>query len=237
MRINKYLAKCGMGSRRKVEDIILAGDIKVNGSTVTDLAFLINEEEDTVFYRNKPVKPEGRLFYLILNKPKGYITTISDDLGRPIVMDLIPEKYRRAGVYPVGRLDRDTEGLLLLTNDGDLSYHLCSPKSEVEKEYTVELDRPLDAKDKAKIERGIFIHQLKLKTRRSKILPHPHSETHIQMIISEGKKRQIRYTFKNFGYTVKKLRRGRYGPLTIRGIKRGDFRELKSSELKKLKEL
>ena len=235
-RINKYLAQCGIGSRRKVEELVTEGAIKVNGQVVTDLSFRVDEETDTVHYRNKKVAPLEKRYYIIMNKPRGYITTLNDEKGRPTVMDIIPEKYRRAGVFPVGRLDKDTEGLLLLTNDGDLAHALSSPGSGIEKEYQVELDRTLDEKDRAKIEAGIFIHQIKTKTRKARIVQHPLSPTHYTMTISEGKKRQVRYSFKNFGYTVKKLRRTAYGPLSIKGINRGELRELKDSEIKRLRQ-
>jgi pseudouridine synthase len=217
-RINKYLAKCGMGSRRKVEELVNEGLISVNGQVVTDLSLIVDEDSDTVTYRNRLLSPISSQYYIILNKPKGYITTMSDEKGRPTVMDIIPEKYRRAGVCPVGRLDKDTEGLLLLTNDGELANLLNRPVSHIEKEYLVELDRPLEDRDRKKIEAGVFIHQLKLKTRRAKLTAHPLAATHITMIISEGKKRQIRYVFKNFGYNVKRLRRNAYGPLTLKEL-------------------
>ena len=234
MRINKYLAKCGVASRRKSEELIASGQIVVNGKTVTDFAFQVSEN-DVVICQNSRINPVVRTYYLILNKPKGYITTSSDEKGRPTVMDLIPEKYKRAGIFSVGRLDKDTEGLLLLTNDGTLANYLSNPKNKIEKEYLAELDRPLDSHDKKKIEAGVFIHQLMLKTGRSKIEIHPFSANHVNIKISEGKKRQIRYTFKNFNYTVLKLRRVSYGPLSIKGTAKGEVRELKSSEVKKLK--
>ena len=234
MRINKYLAKCGVASRRKTEEFIASGQVTVNGETVTDFAFQVSEN-DVVTCRNSHVNPIARVYYLILNKPKGYITTSSDEKGRPTVMDLIPEKYKRAGIFSVGRLDKDTEGLLLLTNDGTLANYLSNPKNKVEKEYLAELDRPLDPNDKKKIEAGVFIHQLMLKTGRSKIETHPLSASHVNIKISEGKKRQIRYTFKNFNYAVLKLRRTSYGPLSIKGTAKGTVRELRDSEVKKLK--
>jgi pseudouridine synthase len=236
IRINKYLALCGIGSRRKVEELISDGAIRIHGQVVTDLSYRWDEENDTVLYKNKTVSPLGNRYYIILNKPKGYITTLNDEKGRPTVMDIIPEKYRRAGVFPVGRLDKDTEGLLLLTNDGELAHILSSPGSGIEKEYQVELDRPLDEKDMVKIEGGVFIHQIMIKTKKARIVPHPVSPTHYTMTISEGKKRQIRYVFKNFGYTVKKLKRTAYGPLSLKGINRGELRELKNTEIKRLQE-
>ena len=234
MRINKYLAKCGIASRRKSEELIASGQVAVNGKIVTDFAFQISED-DVVMCQNSRISPITRTYYLMLNKPKGYITTLSDERGRSTVMDLIPEKYKRAGIFPVGRLDKDTEGLLLLTNDGALANYLSSPRNKIEKEYLAELDRPLDLNDKKKIEAGVFIHQLMLKTGKSKIEPHPVYANHVSIKISEGKKRQIRYTFKNFNYSVLRLRRTSYGPLSIKGTAKGEVRELRDNEIRKLK--
>jgi len=132
MRINKYLAKCGVASRRKTEELIASGLVTVNGKIVTDFAFQVSED-DVVMCQNSRVNPIARAYYLMLNKPKGYITTSNDEKGRPTVMDLIPEKYKRSGIFSVGRLDKDTEGLLLLTNDGTLANYLSNPKNKVEK--------------------------------------------------------------------------------------------------------
>lgn len=236
MRINKYLASCGFGSRRKTEELIIAGNVKVNGRIVTDLAYRISDA-DTVTCQNKPAVPANRLYYIMLNKPAGYVTTLNDEKGRATVMDLIPEKYRRAGVFPVGRLDLNTEGLLLFTNDGSLANFLCSPKNKVEKAYFAELDRALEAQDKKKLEAGIFLHQLMLKTRRSKIEAHPLAKNHIKITITEGKKRQIRYMFKAFGYNILRLRRISYGPLYLKGLPKGRMRELRDKEIRLLKAL
>ncbi len=234
VRLNKYLNLCGLGSRRKVEELITGGRITVNNRQVTDMATSIDTETDIVKLDNSIIKTHNKVIYLMLNKPKGYITTMKDEKGRPIVINLIPEKYIKAGVVPVGRLDKDTEGLLLLTNDGDLSYKLTRPDFRVNKEYIVELDKPLEEKDKKRIEKGFFLHQIKVKTRPAIITISDKTGRFVKIIISEGKKRQIRYTFKNLGYKVIKLRRTGYGPLTLSRLNRGDFRELRTSELKLL---
>lgn len=235
IRLNKFLSLCGLGSRRSVENLILSGQIKINNRKVESLAVYINTENDSVFYKNNKLKPVANFQYLILNKPKGYITTRDDELDRPTVMDLIPERYRNAGLFPVGRLDKDTEGILVFTNDGDLSQKLSRPRYKVTKEYIVHLDRPLTRKDKEKIEKGVFIHQLKIKTGAARLEAVDDSWQRIRFIMSEGKKRQIRYTFGNMGYRIKKLKRTGYGPLKLSGIKTGDFRALKEKEIKLLK--
>lgn len=234
MRINKYLAACGLGSRRKVEELVASGAVLVNGKAVLDLAYQV-ADGDVVVCGGKPAVLVNSIYYVMLNKPAGYVTTTRDEKGRPTVMDLIPEKYKRAGVMPVGRLDMQSEGLLLLTNDGAIANRLCRPETHIEKAYFVELDKPLEDGDKKKIEAGIFLHQLMIKTRRAKIQAHPLAKNHIKITISEGKKRQIRYMFKTFGYNVTRLRRISYGPLSIKHVPRGSSRELSGGEIKRLK--
>ena len=230
-RLNKYLALCALGSRRKVEKLILDGRISVNGKIVRDFSTKISTETDSVDLDGKTISPIKKFQYLILNKPKGYVTTMSDEKNRLTVMDLIPEKYRREGIFPVGRLDKNSEGLLLFTNDGSLASKLNSPKYSVAKEYIVEINIPLDGEDKLKIEKGIFIHQLKIKTRPAKISFIDNSKLLVKIILKEGKKRQIRFTFQNLGYKVKKLTRISYGPLNIIGLNKGSYRLLKGKEI------
>lgn len=235
-RLNKYLALCGLGSRRKVETLIAAGRITVNGSVVSRLGTVI-EPGDRVEFNGKPLGMLEDRVYLMLNKPRGYITTLSDEKDRPTVMNLVPEKFRRVGVYPVGRLDRETEGLLLLTNDGDLAYRLTKPSFHVPKEYRIEVDRPLLPEDRDTIARGLYIPQLDLKTRPCMIDLIDDSARHVRMVIEEGKNRQIRYTFMNCGYTVKKLERVAYGNLSLKRVRRGTIRALTPSEVRELKKL
>lgn len=233
-RLNKFLALSGLGSRRKVEKLITDGKIRINGIIIKNLATMVDTEKDKVTIDGKTISAAEKFQYIILNKPKGYITTLSDDRGRRTVMDLIPEKYKRIGVFPVGRLDKDTEGLLLFTNDGALGERLNRPAFHVTKIYIAELDRELAEKDRLQIEKGIFIHQTKTKTQPSKV---ERSETNgktVKIEIHEGKKRQIRYTFLNAGYKVIKLKRIAYGPIKITGLNRGSVRPLRSSETSEL---
>jgi len=235
VRINKYLTLCGLGSRRKVEELILAGDVRVNGTVVRDLSTIIDSETDTVKYMGEKLKTIKTSYYLMVNKPKGYITTLSDEKGRITVMTLIPEKYKRSGVVPVGRLDKDTEGLLLFTNDGDLAHKLTGPSFKVKKEYLVQLDKPLEEQDRITIEKGYFVHQIKTKTKPAIISVTERSRMYVKVLIVEGKKRQIRYSFKNLGYNVLKLKRTGYGPLSLGRLTKGDYRDLKAAEVKLLK--
>jgi len=235
VRINKYLTLCGLGSRRKVEDLIIAGDIRLNGSVVRDLSTIVDSETDTVKYNGEELRTINTQYYVMLNKPKGYITSLSDEKGRVTVMTLLPEKYRRSGVMPVGRLDKDTEGLLLFTNDGGLAHKLTGPAFKVKKEYLVQLDKPLEETDRITIEKGFFVHQIKTKTKPAVISVTEKSRLFVKVQIVEGKKRQIRYSFKNLGYNVLKLKRTAYGPLTLGRLTKGDHRVLKTAEVKLLK--
>jgi 23S rRNA pseudouridine2605 synthase len=228
MRINKFLSLCGLGSRRKVEELIVSGKIKINGELVRDLSIDVDVERDCVEYGRKRISPQ-EYTYLILNKPRGYITTASDDLGRQTVMDLIPPRLRKAGVVPVGRLDRDSEGLLLFTNDGDVANALTHPRFEVEKCYEVVLDRPLDDETKAKIESGVVLEGKKTGPARVKFLDQ--NRTKVSVRIHEGKKRHIRVAFQLFRYRVKKLKRVSMGPLRIDGVNSGSYRMLKKNEI------
>ena len=155
MRINKYIASCGIASRRKAEEIILEGRIKVNGNVVKELSFNIEEDKDIVEFDNKKVKPSEKHVYIVLNKPKGYITTVKDQFNRPSVIDILKDVKER--VYPIGRLDYETSGLLILTNDGDLTYKLTHPKHEVNKTYVASVKGIISNDEIRKFERGLNI--------------------------------------------------------------------------------
>lgn len=234
IRLNKYLTSCGLGSRRKVEAFVIEGRIRINGRVVKDLATIVDSETAVIKLDNQEISLIDRNYYIMLNKPRGYVTTLSDEKGRATVMSLLPEKFIRAGVVPVGRLDMDSEGLLLFTNDGELSHMLTSPKFKVRKEYLVELDKPAVDEDLRRIEKGFFVHQIKSKTKPAVISVSDKSRMFVKVLIAEGKKRQIRYSFKNLGYNVLKLKRTAYGPLSLGRLNKGDHRLLKSSEVKLL---
>jgi 23S rRNA pseudouridine2605 synthase len=233
LRINRYLSQCGLGSRRKVEALVLKGRIAVNMRVVNDLSRQVNPETDTVTLDGKALVPLTRKYYFMINKPRGCITTRDELENRSIVMDLIPERFREAGVFPVGRLDRDTEGLLILTNDGDLAFRLTHPRFGIEKEYTVTLNRPLQDEDRTRLERGVVIEGKR--TGRAKIAPMAESGETLRITIAEGKKRQIRIMFSIFNYRVKKLKRVRFGPLRLSHLPAGSYRTLRESEVKALR--
>jgi 23S rRNA pseudouridine2605 synthase len=235
MRLNKYLARCGLGSRRKVEAFITGGRITVNGNTTRSTGTVIGPE-DVVMLDGMSVFPSQH-HYLLLNKPRGYITTLRDEKRRATVMDLIPGKYRQWGIFPVGRLDRDSEGLLLLTNDGDLAYRLTRPAYEIPKKYVVEIDRPLADSDRKKIIKGMYIPQLQIKTKPTMIRLIDDAGRIIQIVLHEGKNRQIRYVLANLGYKIRRLERTGYGPLTLSRIKKGSCRVLTEIEIRTIKKM
>lgn len=232
IRINKYLVMCGLGSRRKVEEYINEGRVECNGKVITSLATQIDPQTDVVSFDGETLKKSSVHYYLILNKPKGYLTTISDPFGRPTVMQLIHEKHKRYGVFPVGRLDKDTEGLLLFTNDGDLAHKLMHPSFDCAKTYEVSLDKPLDDKIKAEIEKGLHFREFHAKPCTITFTSSDHSQ--LEITIHEGKKRQIRITFAKYQLKVKKLKRISLGPLFLGHLPKGEFRDLSKPESKKL---
>jgi len=233
IRINKYLSLCGLGSRRKTEEIIKKGQIYVNGLPMTDLSYQVDINNDIVMYRGQVLLPVQAYHYLILNKPKGYLTTTKDERNRPTVLQLIPQQYREQGTFPVGRLDKDTEGLLLFTNDGDLAYKLTHPRFKVPKTYQVTLDRPLRDDHKMAIEHGIELYGTQ--TLPATIVPINDEWTIVTITITEGKKRQVRMMFSMLGYEVISLIRIKYGPITLGNLPVGKYRVLSKQEIEKLK--
>lgn len=231
IRINKYLADAGIGARRAVEEFITAGMVKVNGKVVTDLSTRI-QLEDFVTVKGEPVTDRRFLVYFLLNKPKDIITTASDELGRTTVLDLIRSKYR---VFPVGRLDRNTTGALIITNDGDLAYRLTHPKFEIKREYKVGLDKDIDLRDARKISHGIELEDGK--TGACEVFVEPKDHSVVRLILAEGKNREVRRIFKALGYEVKKLDRKRFATLSTTGLRRGEHRQLTKAEVRELRDL
>ena len=230
-RLNKYLADCGVGSRRKCDQFILEGKVSVNGSIESRLGVKINENTDIVKFTGDLLKPVKRFEYILLNKPKGYVTTASDEKGRKTVLELVNSKMR---LFPVGRLDIDTNGLLLLTNDGDLTYKLTHPKFEVDKIYDVKLDRDLKLADKKKLESGIDLEEGK--TSKCTIqFQNPHDKTRVKMTLHQGWKRQVRRMFDELDYKVLMLRRISLAFLNLQGLRSGVSRRLTVKEVEQLK--
>ena len=233
MRINKYIASCGVCSRRKAEEFITAGKVKVNGEVVKELATIVNCG-DKVELNNKELKLDTNFIYLIMNKPKGYITTAQEDRGRKTVLDLIPSDVR---VYPVGRLDYNSEGLLLLTNDGELTNKLTHPKHSVGKTYTVKVEGNVDTNVINKIRDGIFLDGEKLRECEVFEIKQEGKFTKLKMTIFEGKNRQIRRIFEAFNHQVVFLKRTHIGQIKLGSLNRGEVRRLTKKEIDYLKSL
>ena len=234
MRINNYLAQAGLGSRRKVEEYILNGQVKVNGKVTKDLATDV-KETDNVQFNSKPVRVSPNYVYYKLHKPKGYVTTVSDDKERKTVMDLLRGVHAR--VYPVGRLDYDTEGLLIFTNDGEITNILTKPNSEVEKTYTVHIEGELSKEDVEKLSSGVDIGGYTTKPCRVQIVSVQKGITKAKITISEGKNRQIRKMFESIDKNIVLLRRTQIGEIVLGGLSRGEYAQLNAKELKYLKSL
>lgn len=234
MRINKYLAQSGLASRRKVEDLITAGKVKVNGKVVKDLATDI-KDTDTVQYDSQVIRPSKKYVYYKLNKPKGYVTTVSDDKERKTVMELLRGVHTR--VYPIGRLDYDTEGLLLLTNDGDITNIITKPNSDIKKTYLVHIESGITKDEIKKMTLGVKIDDYTTKPCSIELIETSENLSKLRMTISEGKNRQIRRMFEAMGKNVIFLRRVQIGEIKLGGISRGEYKELSPKELKYLNSL
>jgi 23S rRNA pseudouridine2605 synthase len=227
MRLNRFLASAGLGSRRGVEELITSGQVRINGRVVTDLATQV-EPNDAVKVGSRLLRTEQPLSVL-LNKPKGYICTASDERDRKTIFDLLPPNWPR--IYHVGRLDKDSEGLLIMTNDGDLSLALTHPRYKMEKEYEVLLDKSFDLKDREKLLRGFHIMGGRAKVERLEVL----GPQHLGLTLTQGIKRQIRLMLYELGYEVERLARVRLGPLKIGEMRPGEWRLLTGREVATLK--
>ena len=229
-RLNQFIAKSGVCSRRAAEELILSGEIRVNGEVVQELSTRV-DHKDLVEYKNKVLKIQ-RYKYILLNKPKGYITTVSDERKRPTVMSLIKGACHER-LFPVGRLDRDTMGLLLFTNDGNLTQKITHPKYGIKKVYHVQLDQKIKSDHLEKIKSGITLEDGPIKVDKITVLNALGSELGIE--IHSGRNRIIRRIFLFFNYNVVKLDRVLLGSLTKRNLKRGAWRTLTESEVNILK--
>ncbi len=221
-RLNKYIASCGICSRRKADELIQSGMISINGKIVRELGYKV-QDEDIVKIDNKEIFKEAKKVYIMLNKPKGYVTTSSEQFGRKSVLDLIDEDVR---VYPIGRLDMYTEGLLLLTNDGEFAHSVMHPKNEVEKVYEVITDMRLTDEQKDILENGVDIGGYVTKPAIVKIL----SDTKFKIIIHEGKNRQIRRMCKEANINLLNLKRIKEGNIELGDLKTGKYRYLTEEE-------
>jgi len=236
MRLNKFLAHAGVCSRREADRWIAEGRVAVNGRIVLELGEKIDPAKDRVVAGGKPVRgEEERQVYILLNKPAGRVVSVKDPFGRPTVMDLLT--HLAARVYPVGRLDLETEGALLLTNDGDLALKLTHPRYGVTKSYEVRVEGDPREEDLDKIRHGIFLEGRKSAPARIMVLRRSHRHTSLKVEIHEGRKREIRKLFEAVGYPVDALVRVDFAGLGLEGLKPGQWRHLKTAEVQRLKKL
>jgi 23S rRNA pseudouridine2605 synthase len=228
MRLNRFLAASGLGSRRACEALIREGKISINGHFIRDLATVVNPGDEVRVAGKPPLRPVVPVYILLL-KPKGVVCTRSDERGRRTIFDLVPAHFGR--LFHVGRLDKESEGLILLTNDGALSHRLTHPAHEVEKEYEVLLDRPFEAQQIPKLLRGFVIEGGHARIERVQIV----APSMVKVILRQGIKRQIRLMFLKLGYEVKRLIRTRIGDLKIGALQPGEWRALGKREVALLK--
>ena len=232
-RLQKYLAYCGIASRRKCEEFILQGKVQVNGKVVTELGNKVNTEKDVIKFEGIIVKPANKTVYILLNKPIGYVTTADDQFGRDKVLDLVKVKER---VVPVGRLDMYTSGALILTNDGDFVYKVTHPKHEIEKTYTVTVKGIIKDEEVEKLRKGLEIDDYITKPARVKILKTDTEKntSRLEITIHEGKNRQIRRMCEAVGRKVLALHRSKIGTIGVKDLELGKWRYLREDEVKKL---
>lgn len=237
MRINKYIASCGIASRRKAEELILENRVKVNGKLINELSFQINEKKDKVEVDGKLIGLEEKLVYIMLNKPEGYVTTVKDQFDRKSVIDLVKDIDAR--VYPIGRLDYETSGLLLLTNDGDLTYKLTHPKHEVDKTYIATVKGIPTQNEITNFEKGLYIEDYKTSPAKIKIVKKNIEKNYAvcEIKIHEGRNRQVRKMCKAINHPVMNLRRKAMGKIVLKDVEIGKYRHLTVEEVNYLKNL
>ena len=235
VRLNKYLASCGAASRRGADELIRSGRVKVNAAVVTEPGARVETDNDTVTLDGKKVTPVSKMTYIMLYKPKGCITSVRDDKGRKTVYDYLDVEVPH--LVPVGRLDYDTEGLLLLTNDGELANRLTHPSGEVPKTYLVRAEGQFPEHILAKLRKGVEIDGVKTKRSKVKLLEQDEKEGKLLVTITEGRNRQIRRMFEAVGRNVVFLKRMAIGELRLGGLARGKWRYLRDEEVEYLKRL
>ena len=234
MRLNKYIASAGICSRRKADELIANGNVKVNGAVVKEMGYIVYEE-DSVVVNGKPIEAVGRKVYVAVNKPLGYITSMDDDKDRLTVADLVSDIPER--VFPVGRLDYNTTGLLIMTNDGDLTYTLTHPKHEVWKTYVATVAGVISNQRLAKLRKGVDIGGFVTSPAQVKVLKQNPRSAVVEISIHEGKNRQIRKMFAAVGNRVQSLERVAIGEIKLGRLMTGHYRKLTQQEIEYLKSL
>ncbi len=231
VRLNKYIAACGYCSRRKADEYIEAGKVRVNGEIVSELGFMVSTK-DKITIENKIIKPET-LTYIRYYKPAGYITTMDDEKGRKTIYDILPEEVQN--LKPVGRLDKDSTGLLILTNDGDFINDLAHPSIKVPKVYRVTAQGKLNLNDLEIMAKGIEIEKDKIAYADSRIIDFEGKNTVLEIVLYQGLNRQIRKMLDYIGHPVISLKRLSMGPIDLQGLKKGQFKYLKPKQIQQVK--
>ncbi|MBQ9757958.1 MAG: rRNA pseudouridine synthase [Clostridia bacterium] len=235
IRLQKYLANAGVASRRAAEKMIAEGRVSVNDEIIREMGVQIDEDYDVVKVDGEAVKNTEKKYYIMLNKPVGFVTTVSDDKGRPTVMDLVSDISAR--IYPVGRLDYDTEGLLLLTNDGDLTFKITHPKHDIAKTYVAEVTGNITMDTILQLRRGVMVDGVKTSPAEVEVVGATQYGTKVEITIHEGRNRQVRKMFEALGCIVKKLKRTKEAGLTLGHLPSGKWRKLSESEVNMLKKI
>ena len=232
-RLQKYMARCGVASRRKCEEIILGGKVKVNGKTINELGTKVNPTIDKVEFEGNIILPEENKVYILLNKPEGYITSVKDEKDRKTVIDLVNVEER---IYPVGRLDYDTTGILILTNDGELANLIMHPKNKIDKVYIAKVKGLVNKEIAMKLSNGVFVDGKKTSKAHVKVKKYDKkSQTSVvELTIHEGRNHQVKKMFEAVGFEVLKLKRERISFLDVSNLKSGEYRKLSIKEVKKL---
>jgi len=232
MRLNKFLAHCGIASRRAADVLIMQGHVTVNGVVVQEMGYKV-QDSDVVKFKGKGIRPVEKFVYYLLNKPRNVLSTTDDEKGRKTIIDIIAKKVPER-VYPIGRLDRNTSGLILLTNDGELTKKLSHPSHKIPKVYQVTLDKNLSLKDMETIRNGVTLEDGEIKADSLHFVENmPKKE--VQIELHSGKNRIVRRIFEHLGYEVTKLDRTYYAGLTKKNLPRGFFRPLTKEEVRMLK--
>jgi 23S rRNA pseudouridine2605 synthase len=231
-RLQKYMASCGVASRRKCEEIIAEGRVKVNGVTVREAGLKIQPGKDRVTVDGKEIIPANKLVYIMLNKPVGYVSTVRDQFMRPTVLDLV--RGVKGRIYPVGRLDYDSEGLILLTNDGNFAYGLTHPRHKVDKTYIVVVQGSPSRKEIDRLRKGVEIDGRMTSPADIRVESIQGNKTTFRVVIHEGRNRQVRRMFGAVGYAVVSLKRTSIGKLQLGTLAPGRWRSLEDREVKDL---
>ncbi len=232
MRLQKYMAQCGVASRRSSEEIIKQGRVRVNGEMIDYMGFEVDEDNDIVEVDGIEIKPESKKYYILLNKPKGYVTTVSDEFDRPTVMELVKDVHAR--IYPVGRLDYDTAGLLIMTNDGEFANILTHPSHAVNKAYIAHLNNMPDNEALNLLRKGVELDGKLTAPAKVEVLKPTKHNCEIKVTIHEGRNRQVRRMFEAVGAEVTMLKRIAVGNVTLGNLPEGKWRHLNDAERQRL---